>query len=92
LDDGPESKAGATALIVISALIALACASAIGTVATLVVFAVDNPPLHETRSGECAVVAWKTGTTYCFGDRTAEANGALAGPTVVIQAQAGPAR
>ena len=43
MDDAPESKAGPVSLIVISAVIALACASSIGAIATLVVMTLDRP-------------------------------------------------
>ncbi len=39
----PESKAGAAALMVLGAIVAIACASAIGAVATLVFIALDQP-------------------------------------------------
>jgi hypothetical protein len=43
MNDAPESRAGAVALMVLGVVIALACASAIGAVTTLVVMALDKP-------------------------------------------------
>jgi len=85
--------------MVLGVLTALACASAIGAAMALVVISIDKPAFeapelltHAPRSGECAVVAWRTGTIYCFGNKTADLNGAMDGQAVVVQAQAGQAR
>jgi hypothetical protein len=78
-------------LIVLGAVAALACISAIGAATTLVVVAMDQPA--HTESGGCAVVAWKTGMTHCFRNERGEgSNTARYRPAVVVQAQAGPAR
>jgi hypothetical protein len=100
MDDVLESRAGAVALMGLGMLAALACASAIGAATALVVIAMDTPasaaPGRLTRtpqSDECAVVAWKSGTSYCFRNKSAEVNGPMRnGPAVVVQAQADPAR
>ena len=77
--------------MVIGMIIALACASAIGAVTTLVVMAMDRPA--PTQGGECGVVAWQTGIVHCFRSESNDASKqARHGPAVVVQAQAGPAR
>ncbi len=93
-----EGKAGAAALMVLGAVVAIACASAIGAIATLVVIALDQPasvqsitlasgatiagpfnarvagPNQVPQTGECAVVAWKSGTIYCLRNKSSDAN------------------
>jgi hypothetical protein len=46
------------------------------------------PSMRATQSGECSVVAWKTGMSYCFRSEFGEANKAMRNSTAtVLQAQ-----
>lgn len=100
MNDVSESRAGAVVLMTLGMLVTLACASAIGAAATLVILAVDKPAsatpavlAHVPQSGECTVMAWKTGMIYCFRSESVEAAGLVGGgPAVVVQAQADPVR
>jgi hypothetical protein len=120
MDDAPESRAGDVALMVLGAVTTLACASAIGAAATLVVMtpykpassaaimfaggaAIPGPskaqevivqPVLAPQSGECVLMAWKTGMIYCIRNNSDnEYKPVRNGPAVVVQAQADvPAR
>jgi len=53
----------------LGALAGLACVSAIGAATTLVVMAMHDSEPAETvvaYNRECTVVAWKSGSVYCF--------------------------
>ena len=53
--------------MVVGAIMALACLSAIGAVTTLVVMAASTgPEAVAAHDRECAVVAWKAGEFHCF--------------------------
>src|SRR5258706_5366846 len=57
------------ALMVLGVLAVIACVSAIGAATTLVVMAMNDSEPAEAVSlhdRDCAVVAWKSGSVYCF--------------------------
>lgn len=54
------------ALLVIGALTAMTCVSAIGAVTTLVVMATNAEEALVPHDRDCAVVAWKSGEVHCF--------------------------
>lgn len=82
--------------MVVGAVAALACVSAIGAATALVVLALEaSEPAGAvaTNDADCAVVAWKSGSVHCFRSVAGEANRpARRGAVVVIQAQADSTR
>jgi len=80
------------ALVVLGAITALACVSAIGAVTTLVVMAANSETDAGTaRDRECAVVAWRSGEIHCFRSAVAGSGKPGRGDLAVVT-QAGSAR
>lgn len=80
------------ALLVLGAITALACVSAIGAVTTLVVLAANpEPEAMVTHDRDCAVVAWKSGEVHCFRGGFAGTDKPGRGDLAVVT-QAGSAR
>ena len=94
--DASEKRAGSLAWMVLGAVTALACVSAIGAATTLVFLtqeASEPAGTVPTNDADCAVVAWKSGSVHCFRNAAGEASKpARRGAVVVIQAQADSTR
>lgn len=91
--DASGKRAGSLALMVVGAIMALACVSAIGAATTLVVMAIDTGPAEAIvpHDRECSVVAWKAGELHCLRGVFAGTHGPARGESAVV-AQAVSAR
>ena len=86
------NRTTAAALLVLGAIAALACVSAIGAATTLVVMETSGEPdVVVPHDQECAVVAWKSGEVHCFRGGFAANDSRRRGDLAVVT-QAGYAR
>jgi hypothetical protein len=76
------------ALMALGVVAVLACVSAIGAATTLVVLAMNDPEPAEAvvpHDRDCAVVAWKSGSVYCFRSMAGSADKPARSGPVIIQ-------